>query len=400
MPKIKITDRAIDRLKAPAPTGRQTLYWDAELRGFGVLVSGVSSSKTYVVQRDVGGRTRRVTIAPTNVIGIAEARRRAELILADFYRGIDPKADRRGADTLRSVLEAYLAARKGLRPKSVHVIRDAVERHLEPWCDWPLCDITPELVEARHRLLQKQIAARGRYMGYATANDAMRTLGTLWSFAADRIPNLPANPVRRLRRQWFPVRRRDRIIHPDELAVFHRAVLALPNAVQRDYLRLLLFTGLRRTEAASLTWSDVDLAQRVIRIRAARTKSGRKLDLPMTDYVHAMLSVRRRLGDTGFVFPANSGAGHISEPKFPLAAVERATGIKASAHDLRRSYVTVAESCDISPLALRALINHSLGGDVTSGYVIMSVERLREPAQRVADRLKELCAVETVAAEN
>lgn len=399
MPKIKITDRAIDRLKAPAPTGRQTLYWDAELRGFGVLVSGVSSSKTYVVQRDVGGRTRRVTIAPTNVIGIAEARRRAELILADFYRGIDPKADRRGADTLRSVLEAYLAARKGLRPKSVHVIRDAVERHLEPWCDWPLRDITPELVEARHRLLQKQIAARGR-MGYATANDAMRTLGTLWSFAADRIPNLPANPVRRLRRQWFPVRRRDRIIHPDELAVFHRAVLALPNAVQRDYLRLLLFTGLRRTEAASLTWSDVDLAQRVIRIRAARTKSGRKLDLPMTDYVHAMLSVRRRLGDTGFVFPANSGAGHISEPKFPLAAVERATGIKASAHDLRRSYVTVAESCDISPLALRALINHSLGGDVTSGYVIMSVERLREPAQRVADRLKELCAVETVAAEN
>jgi integrase len=397
MPKIKITDRAIERLKAPAPTGRQTLYWDAELRGFGVLVSGVTNAKSYVVQRDVGGRTRRITIAPTNVLPAAEARRRAELVLADLYRGIDPKADRRSVDTLRSVLEAYLEARKGLRPKSVHV-RDAVERHLEPWCDWPLRDITPELVEARHRLLQKQIAARGRYMGHATANEAMRTLGTLWSFAADRIPNLPANPVRRLRRQWFPVHRRDRIIHPDELAVFHRAVLALPNAVQRDYLRLLLFTGLRRNEAASLTWSDVDLAQRVIRIRAARTKSGRKLDLPMTDYVHAMLSARRRLGDTGFVFPANSGAGHISEPKFPLAVVERATGIRASAHDLRRSYVTVAESCDISPLALRALINHSLGGDVTSGYVIMSLERLREPAQRVADRLKELCAVEAVVA--
>src|SRR5262245_29739501 len=102
MPKIRITDRAIDRLKAPAPIGRQILNWDTELRGFGVLVSGVSSSKTYVVQRDVGGRTRRITIAPTNVIGVAEARRRAELILADLYRGIDPKADRRGVDTLRS----------------------------------------------------------------------------------------------------------------------------------------------------------------------------------------------------------------------------------------------------------------------------------------------------------
>jgi hypothetical protein len=52
-----------------------------------------------------------------------------------------------------------------------------------------------------------------------------------------------------------------------------------------------------------------------------------------------------------------------------------------------------------SPLALRALVNHALGGDVTSGYVIMSLERLREPAQRVANRLKELCGLESVVAE-
>ena len=43
---------------------------------------------------------------------------------------------------------------------------------------------------------------------------------------------------------------------------------------------------------------------------------------------------------------------------------------------------------------LKALVNHSYGDDVTAGYIIGSVERLREPAQRVADRLKELCAIE------
>ena len=57
----------------------------------------------------------------------------------------------------------------------------------------------------------------------------------------------------------------------------------------------------------------------------------------------------------------------------------------------RRTFCTVAELCDISPMALKALVNHSLGDDVTSGYVQMTVERLREPAQRVADRLKVLC---------
>ena len=44
-------------------------------------------------------------------------------------------------------------------------------------------------------------------------------------------------------------------------------------------------------------------------------------------------------------------------------------------------------------LRTAALVNHSLGDDVTAGYVQMTVERLREPAQRVVDRLKELCAI-------
>ena len=44
-------------------------------------------------------------------------------------------------------------------------------------------------------------------------------------------------------------------------------------------------------------------------------------------------------------------------------------------------------------MALKALVNHSLGSDVTEGYVQMNAERLREPAQRVADKLKKLCGI-------
>ena len=75
-------------------------------------------------------------------------------------------------------------------------------------------------------------------------------------------------------------------------------------------------------------------------------------------------------------------------------------GIVVSCHDLRRSFITVAESTDISPLALKALVNHAVGGDVTSNYVRLTVERLREPAQRVADRLKQLCGIAEPAGEN
>jgi integrase len=94
------------------------------------------------------------------------------------------------------------------------------------------------------------------------------------------------------------------------------------------------------------------------------------------------------------VFPANSKSKHIEEPKFPLKAVADATGIQVSVHDLRRTYITVAESTDMSVLALKALVNHSLGKDVTEGYIQMTAERLREPAQRVADKLKTLTGIE------
>ena len=45
------------------------------------------------------------------------------------------------------------------------------------------------------------------------------------------------------------------------------------------------------------------------------------------------------------------------------------------------------ESLDISAYALKRLVNHSVGNDVTGGYVIMDVDRLREPMQRITDHI-------------
>ncbi|MGH7102276.1 MAG: hypothetical protein ACREFJ_07745 [Acetobacteraceae bacterium] len=51
MATIHLTEGAVGKLKAPDPSGRQTLHWDDGLKGFGVLVSGTTSGKSYVAQR-------------------------------------------------------------------------------------------------------------------------------------------------------------------------------------------------------------------------------------------------------------------------------------------------------------------------------------------------------------
>jgi integrase len=381
-PRRRAAARARSFWKAKAVLGRD--------RGFGVLVSGTTNGRSYVVQRDLpGGKTRRVTLGATNVLTAEAARKRAEVVLADLYRGIDPKAAARDRLTLRDALNDYLDRHKSLRDKSAADYRAGIERHLSSWLDQPLRSITPQLVVQRHAAIAEEVKANGRYKGESTANGVMRALRVIWNAAAEINPNLATNPVRILRRSWFAIARRERLVRPDELPKFYAAVRALPNQIAADYLTLLLFTGLRREEAASLTWDDVDLPGRVIRIPGARTKAGRKLDLPMTDFVHGLLAARRAIGHTHYVFPSNSKAGYLAEPKFFLNQVALKSGIRVSVHDLRRTYITMAESTDISPLALKALVNHSLGGGVTEGYIQMTAERLREPAQRVADRLKE-----------
>src|SRR5262249_2765044 len=147
----------------------------------------------------------------------------------------------------------------------------------------------------------------------------------------------------------------------------------------------------------ALAWDEVDFKERVIRLPPHRVKPGRA---PMMDFVHGLLVARRRLGDAHYVFPAHSRSGHIEEARVWLAAVREITGIEFSTHDLRRPFITVAESCDISVYALKALVNHSLGSTVTENYIAMTPARLRAPAQKVCDELKLLCGVNTEAGTN
>ena len=66
------------------------------------------------------------------------------------------------------------------------------------------------------------------------------------------------------------------------------------------------------------------------------------------------------------------------------------SGVKFSLHDLRRTFITVAESLDVPHYALKRLLNHRVGGDVTSGYIVFDTERLRGPVEQVAKRILEL----------
>jgi integrase len=387
MPRLKLTEKSIAKLRAPTPSKRQVLHWDSELKGFAVLCSGVSNARTYIAQRDVNNRTRRITLGAVSEIGLEKARERAADTLDDLRRGKDPK--RRGLK-LRSALEDYLKVRRDLRPDSIRAYRQAVD-HLKPWLDLPLGSITTDMVADRHAEIAEEVKKGGRYSGKTAANMAMRAFRALWNFQ----PDLGECPVKILRKQkrWNKEKPRERMVENKDMPEFFRAVSELANPVARDFILLLTFTGLRRGEASRLTWDNVDFKERVIKLPATSTKAKVKLDIPMTDVVHSLLVTRRAIGNAGYIFPGQGKSKHVVDVGHPLDQVAKTTGIRISAHDLRRGYITIAENTkNVSSAAVMVLVNHALPKSVHSDY-IQKVENLREPAQLIADRIKEMCQI-------
>jgi integrase len=261
------------------------------------------------------------------------------------------------------------------------------------WLNKPLLNISKDKVAKRHTNL-------GEEHGEAYANLAMRVLRALFNFAAGQYEDgkgrslITENPVKRLSqtRAWYRIERRQTVIKPHELATWYQAVQQLPNETLRDYLLLILFSGLRRQEAAQLSWDDVDLTAKTLTI--PDTKNHQAHTLPLSDFLQDLLS-RRYAARTGsrYVFPGSGKDGYLVEPRRQMAKVTALSGVAFTVHDLRRTFITVAESLDISAYAVKRLVNHKMNGDVTAGYTVTDVERLRAPLQQITAYLLKCAGV-------
>lgn len=393
---VKLTKTVVEKLPVPA-TG-QEIYRDSELKGFGVRITS-GGAKTYIVEKRIGGKVKRVTISRANVLVTEKARQRAQEFLGTVASGRDPIAEkmatRAQAITLGEVFGDYLATRGDkLKPRTTEQYRDIIEGRRKDgsplaFADWQrkrVADISPELVQRRHRELSEG-------HGPAWANLSMRVLRLLINYASMRFddgtgkPVVALNPVKRLgqARLWNNVERRQTLLRVEDMPAWHEG-LGTISEVGRDYLLLVLLTGLRRREASALKWSDVDLAKtRTLTVRD--TKNGSDHVLPLSTQLWDLLDRRRAATAGQFVFPGKKAATCLVEPKTLTQAVARASGVHTSVHDLRRTFATTAERLDISSFAVKRLLNHLTGSDVTAGYIVTDIERLRRPMQAISDFL-------------
>ena len=395
--RLSLTKRAVEAL---APAEKSWIAWDDKLTGFGVRVQP-SGTKSFIVNYRAGdgGRkapNKRVVIGRYPRMAPDQARRKAQELLGRVAAGDDPAgehAEARGMPTLAEAFEKYMVANPNRGASTVRLYRQNLRVNLGDWLKRPLDTITRQDVEDRFNLITAK-------HGWAGGNQTLSMLRSIYRRPCVDHDNL-RNPVE----LWlaaggrFNKMRRRRISGPAEVLQRWRAAIEALDfePAVRDIFLIAFYTGMRRGEIVSLRWERIDLERRILRVE--ETKTGEPLELPITRQLAAVFE--RRLADIerpaaqpeGWVFPSSrSGAGHVAGVGHFHNAITEAAGTRFWFHGLRNAFITVAERELMLPRSLtKRLVNHARPSDVTEGYAAdWTVEQLREPAQRMADRIDEL----------
>lgn len=388
--RFKFTKTALDAVPLVAKDeGRaQRLYFDTEQPGFGFCVG--MKARTFFYQRDVDGKSVRTTIGRFGTeYTLKQAQDEARELAIRMRKGVNPnreKEQRRITGlTFGDALDMHLGSNKKRSARTLGDYRYLSDQYLSDWLTKPLTEVTRKDCRERHQKIGKD---NGPYV----ANSAFRVFRAAYNGALKIHAELGVNPT--IAVDWFPEERRKAAIPSADVAAWHKEVLGIANPIRRDYLRFVLFTGLRRESAATVEWEHVKWDRKALLIPSPKGGETRAFELPLSDELIALLKARKACETTKtffpkspWVFPADSKSGHIAEPKEKL-------GVKFTVHGLRNTFITVAESLDVSSYAIKMLVNHSLPdrGDVTGGYMSIELERLRAPMQQITDKLKVLCA--------
>ena len=391
-----ITKRVID---AAHPNGSQRFLWDAEVKGFGVVIlpSGV---KSFIVQyRNSSGRSRRMTIGRYGTFTVDQARREAQAVIVDVAKGGDPAHDRRAkklAPDVNALLDKYLLE---------HVDKhNAVSTRAEV-----------------HRLVKKEIRPRIGYlktegvdtsdiaklhtdMGHTPrqANFVLSIISKAFNLAEIwKLRQPHSNPTRGIKR--YEEVERERFLKPGELERLGKVLTmartvglpwivkdvgskhlpknvekfrTVPSATAIAAIMLLMFTGARLSEILRLEWRHFEEDEKTLALPGRKGKE--RQAHPVSEFVIELLGEAERRGK--WVLPRdNDPKRHISK------SVVESTWQKlrhhaqiedVRIHDLRHTAGTIAGKTG-NAFAVMHLLRHR-NVTTTTKYVNTDADPIRE----------------------
>ncbi len=245
-------------------------------------------------------------------------------------------------------------------------------------------DVTAGKTKADAKGARKRGRVRVRG-GSGTAWRATVVLAGMLSWAVGRGMRAD-NPAKGVRLNKLT--RRERFLSGAELAKLGEAMAAFAgqgvNASSLAIVRLLILTGARRTEIASLRWDYVDFERKALRLPDSKT--GAKV-VPLGAPALDVLAKLPRSDASPWVFPATRGKGfHLGVPAVWRKLVKAAGLEGVRMHDLRHGFASFAVADGDSLYLVGKVLGHTQAS-TTQRYAHLQLDPVRAVADRTSRRL-------------
>ena len=272
----RLTNQLID--ETPFHATGQVFVRDTELSGFGLRVT--QGRKSFILEKRIRGRMRRLTLGPHGPLTLDQARKLAATHVGAIAQGADPaqvRQDRLHEPTFGDLTEQYLE-RHAPRKRSARDDQGMLTTHLAVFPTRTLTDLNRNDVARLHAT----IGATAPYR----ANRLVALLRKMFNLARDWGLYSGEHPATRI--QFFREESRDRFVQPEELPRLFQAMAEEPSSSVRAVLLTALLTGARRTEVLTMRWEDLSFTRAEWRI--PQTKAGHPHLLPVP---HALVALLR-----------------------------------------------------------------------------------------------------------
>jgi integrase len=384
-PAKALTHLAIQALKAEEKPYRVP---DTRCPGLAVRVAtngAMTWDFSYRVKR---GRVRRVSLGMMKLIGLEEARIRANEIRKAARDGRDlvQEVARKQIEEQRRVsvselIEVYAKRRLRGRLRTAHEIELRLKRSLKKLLKYAAADIKRRDI----REILDAVADRG-YL--REAEQQRQVLGTMmrWAQAQDYIN---VNPVDGLN-SYSSGSIRDRTLSSEEVASLW-AWLVPSNLPQHhcDILKLQLLLGSRCGEICGMKASEVDLESSIWTLPAERSKNGKPRTLPLMGMVREIVVSRVDETQDGRLFASEFG-NTLRSVNVGNLLVKRRSDMPIdhfTSHDLRRTAATGMVDLGIPLDTVAAILGHQSGGSGQTRTLVrhyVKTERMAEKERALA----------------
>lgn len=153
-----------------------------------------------------------------------------------------------------------------------------------------------------------------------------------------------------------------------------------------NFMKIALFTGMRRGELFKLKWEDVDFDRAFIHIR--QPKGGKDQTIPLNQAARELLENHPRTGSP-YVFPGRGGKQR-TEIRRPIDRIRKSARLPKDfrpIHGLRHTYASMlASSGQVDLYTLQKLLTHKTPA-MTQRYAHLRDEALRRASDLAGDLL-------------